>query len=471
MNSVKFLLFINMTIAVLTVTAVGYSSEVLYSGGSGTADDPYLIATAEQLNNVRYNMDAHFMQTADIDLSGYTDGTGWQPIGYYVSSANWMAFTGFYDGNGYQIANLFIHRPTENFVGLWGYVISATIKNIHLTDVQVTGKSLVGGLSGFIWYSSIENCFVSGAVEGNSSVGGLVGECEYGTTVMNCHTDCVIAGDSYAGGLVGFSWAGSVFINSSASASVTGKWFLGGFAGYIFNSRIENCYAMGMVTGDDYIGGLVGDHVHDSIIENCYAKVAVKGNCCIGGMAGSNRTSSITGSYASGTVTGNEFPGGLVGYNDEGMITDSYYDSNTSGQSDTDKGLPRTTDEMLQQATFEEWDFVDIWATNEGISYPFFQWQIGLPPLAQFTSVITAGSAPFKVPFVDLSTGLIDSREWSFGDGNTSSLLHPEHTYENAGTYTVSLTITGPAGEDTISKTEYINVTTRTFSRFWELYW
>lgn len=79
------------------------------------------------------------------------------------------------------------------------------------------------------------------------------------------------------------------------------------------------------------------------------------------------------------------------------------------------------------------------------------------PPVADFSASPTSGTAPLTVNFTNLSTGTISTYAWSFGDGGTSSLKNPSHTY-GAGTYTVSLTVTGPAGSDTKTRTDYITV-------------
>ena len=79
------------------------------------------------------------------------------------------------------------------------------------------------------------------------------------------------------------------------------------------------------------------------------------------------------------------------------------------------------------------------------------------PPAANFSASPTSGFAPLSVTFTDSSTGPISSRQWSFGDGSTSSATNPSRVYA-AGTYTVSLTATGPGGTDTETKTNYIVV-------------
>jgi len=80
------------------------------------------------------------------------------------------------------------------------------------------------------------------------------------------------------------------------------------------------------------------------------------------------------------------------------------------------------------------------------------------PPVADFTGSPTSGCAPLTVDFTDQSTGEIDSWSWDFGDGGTSTAQNPSHTYNSPGTYTVSLTVTGPGGSDTETKTNYITV-------------
>ncbi|GEM_PF-789751 len=79
-------------------------------------------------------------------------------------------------------------------------------------------------------------------------------------------------------------------------------------------------------------------------------------------------------------------------------------------------------------------------------------------PSADFTADPTSGCAPLTVNFTDASSGEITSWSWDFGDGSTSGAQNPSHQYTTAGTYTVALTVTGPGGSDTKTKTDYITV-------------
>jgi len=79
-------------------------------------------------------------------------------------------------------------------------------------------------------------------------------------------------------------------------------------------------------------------------------------------------------------------------------------------------------------------------------------------PAAGFSGGPTSGVAPLTVAFSNLSSGAT-SYSWDFGDGNTSGSLNPANTYSNAGSYTVSLTASGPGGSNTLTRTNYVVVT------------
>ncbi len=80
------------------------------------------------------------------------------------------------------------------------------------------------------------------------------------------------------------------------------------------------------------------------------------------------------------------------------------------------------------------------------------------PPVAGFGSDVQTGEAPLAVQFTDFSTGLVTSWSWSFGDGGSSTVQHPAHTYTLGGTYDVSLVVTGPGGSDTLTEPGWIVV-------------
>jgi PKD repeat protein len=79
-------------------------------------------------------------------------------------------------------------------------------------------------------------------------------------------------------------------------------------------------------------------------------------------------------------------------------------------------------------------------------------------PVAAVSATPTSGRLPLKVAFTDASTGSITTWAWDFGDGSTSTLRQPSHTYTTPGTYTVKLTVTGTGGSNTATKTGYITM-------------
>ncbi len=80
-------------------------------------------------------------------------------------------------------------------------------------------------------------------------------------------------------------------------------------------------------------------------------------------------------------------------------------------------------------------------------------------PIAAFTATPTNGAAPLNVAFTDTSQNVVTSWMWDFGDGGLSPLENPMHTYQAAGTYTVSLTVAGPGGSDSVTRVGYVTVT------------
>jgi hypothetical protein len=142
---------------------------IIFAGGDGSVDNPYQIATPEQLDNVRNYLDKHFIQTADIDLNvaPYNANEGWKPVG-----DEGFEFNGTFDGNGKTISNLTIKRSSGWGVGLFGFTKNtAQIKNVKLMKIDATGAYNVGGLVGYN-YATITNSYATGDVTGIDEVCG-----------------------------------------------------------------------------------------------------------------------------------------------------------------------------------------------------------------------------------------------------------------------------------------------------------
>ncbi|MCR8632200.1 S-layer homology domain-containing protein [Paenibacillus radicis (ex Xue et al. 2023)] len=348
-----------------------FPAESVYSG-TGTASDPYQIATPAQLDLVRNYLDSglYFKLTADIDLSGYQSGEGWVPIG-----DGSRPFQGNMEGNGHKITNLAINRPNNHYMGLFGYISNnASVSDMKLENVDVKGYAYVGGLVGYN-NGTISNGSTAGYIIGNGYiVGGLAGE--NAGTIGNSYASVSVSGTSGTwdvGGLVGVNY--ETISNSYATGNVTGAGELGGMIGY--NAGTINIgYATGSVTGSDgNVGGLVG--YNEGTISNTYATGSVTGAGEVGGLVGVN-DGSISNSYATGRVTGSAANvGGLVGYSGNRTISNSFYDSDTTKQSDTDKGDGKSNTDMKKQSTYPDssWDFASTWGigSSRNNGYPYLQ--------------------------------------------------------------------------------------------------
>ncbi len=309
-------------------------TNTLFQSGYGTTLNPYTITNWTQLQNINntniltQNYYFNLLNNLSSSTSDYTNlasntangGLGWNPIG-----DNTNRFIGIFDGKGFTISNLYINRPSQNNVGLFGYANNATIKNIGLKDVDITGRNSTGGLVGYNG-GTISNSYATGSVNGNSEVGGLVGYND--GTISNSYATGSVNGDYSIGGLVGFNFDG-IISNSYATGSVVGTDFLGGFIGSNYGT-ITNSYATGNVNGDSDVGGLVGYNRYGTIT-NSYATGSVTGTIKVGGLMGINDYGTITNSYATGTANGNDNVGGLVGLNYDGTITNSYASGTANG--------------------------------------------------------------------------------------------------------------------------------------------
>lgn len=246
---------------------------------------PREISTLQELNTVvRNDPYGWFKLTANIDMTpaaNWNNGTGFSPI-YY--------FQGTFDGNGYQIRNLKV-TSGQILVGLFAQLDGAIVRNLGLTNVNVRGAGLTGGLAGTVTNSLVTNSYVEGTVTGASS--------RYGNAFE-----------------------------------------IGLFAGAIRASTVERSYSRGTVNGSiasagGFAGTIAAEGGARSVVQECYARVSVlptstANNVTAGGFAAVLDSSTATNLYALGTVRGRNYVGGLIGIiAGEGNIFDFSYSRNT----------------------------------------------------------------------------------------------------------------------------------------------
>ncbi|MHC4619950.1 MAG: hypothetical protein ACYTEQ_19560 [Planctomycetota bacterium] len=257
----------SLVLIVLLTASISFAK---YSGGTGAPNDPYRIATPNDLNDIGNHIEDFnkwFVMVNDIDLARYT-GTQFNIIGDDLLNP----FAGVFDGNGHTISN-FSYNGGASLVGLFGGVWhywcgDALIKDLTLIDPNVSAQfaDCAGALVGDLCNGIVRGCKVEGGnVSGGSNcwTGGLVG---YNAgRVEKCCSTAAVRGGHHVGGLVG-----------GMSSFVIGP---------CYDHRISNCYSGGSVSGPAiFIGGLVGHIAHT--IENSYSCAQVAEGPNAGGLVG-----------------------------------------------------------------------------------------------------------------------------------------------------------------------------------------
>lgn len=242
----------------------------MYSGGSGTSGDPYLIANATDLKNIESNMSAYFKQIADIDLGGT-----FEPIGYVSGSPYYTAFFGFYDGDNYIIKNAEISYPSDRYIGIFSYanndIVNVKLENIKVDALYYSGCLAGGGESAqFIRISTNYQCsstsgYAGGIVGILNNISDIQKSFNYATVVCKENVS-----DASAGGLAGLSTRYNEIFNCVNYGEVTTDdqandySRCGGIIGYVANSSstnysyINRCLNFGNITAHRIAGGIVG---------------------------------------------------------------------------------------------------------------------------------------------------------------------------------------------------------------------
>ena len=385
--------------------------------GAGNEGNPLQITTAAQLAEIAALVNAskleemvfgtgataqvHLLLMNDIDLSGYSAGSGWTPIGTTIGTA----FMGSFDGGEHVITGLYINDTNLRYIGLFGYVYyGATVKNLGVVGVNIQGEENVGGVAGLV-SGTVENCYSTGSVSGSSSSSGVGGVAGFvNGTVENCYSTVDVFGNERVGGIVGHMDVGS---------------------------RVENCYATGSVSGNQNVGGVAG-YVYIGRVENCAALnpgVTAKSGSNVGRIAGQN---------SGGTLTGNIAFDGMTVKNSSGVV------SVTDGADDDKNGEGKSAAEINADGTlFGLFADDDIWKTADGALPGLFGQTVEMPAhlldsdnpfsggdgssaenayqittaaqLARLAELVNAGNA-YEGKFFELQKGL-DLSGYASGEG------------------------------------------------------
>ena len=278
-----------MALLLVMMTATAWAQTTSFptaSGGTGTEGDPYLIATTADLDALAADVNSgtaysatYFRMTADIDYAHTTDWddatsteNNYTPIGNRVNSSTNHPFSGTFDGGGHTVSGIRIYRGgsawTDSFLGLFGYVLNGTVKNVTVADARITGNRNCGGIAGYVIASkgtcTVENCHalsdvaIHAVVDGAVNHGGIAGS-SGGITISGCTSAATL----------------------TAAIGLTGCDTFGGIVGNMTGGTMSHCLAIGVsipVKPDGCrCGAIFGGNNFGSFDHNSYA------NCNVGG--------------------------------------------------------------------------------------------------------------------------------------------------------------------------------------------
>lgn len=458
------------------------------------------ISTVAQLEELAKAADAetlskNYKLANDLDLNGMEfSGIG--------SSDH--PFTGRFDGQGHTISNVKISKDGGTGAGFFNAIRGATIKNLNLKDVSVTGGTNVGGLVGDAQVKLDKNdpaksvanligsCSVSGTVTGRVSVGGLVGlsggeyDADTGfsiaSAVNNCRADVNVTGtgsgsdtNNKLGGLVG-SNAGAITA-SSASGTVTGENMAGGLVGNN-TGDIYDSHASGAVAGSTNVGGFVGSS--SGIVQRAYSLGSVTGTDRTGSFAGSISNAdtavgagqvTVTGFSAQGYVGGfaGNLGGTLTGVASKITIKNAYGNCTTADPEkalnvvgNTSQFTSVSAQEALAEMRLTDWNSV-----NQKLRELF---GVSLPGIGEALDLFTdiaipygsAKDAAFKLYTGEVTaqiTTTVAENDYIIAANGTVT-LKKAHDIKNGASFTVTVTLT--EGSCTVSKTVTVTLLKQT---------
>lgn len=417
-------------IIVGAIAIISSIASYAFSGsGAGTEKSPYLITSADELFEVRSDMNAYYKLVNDIDLGTWLDEEnpqyGWNPIGSFTTP-----FKGHFDGNKKSISGMYINRDTETGVGLFGCILNAEIKNLSLVNPTVKGDNYVSALVGSYCYdkanfttSAVSNVIViAGNISSHGSLcGSIAGSIEpndldiknfstysgTNTTIINgCYSSANIQSDAQAGGICGRVICGDFYYYTSG-ASGTGHYYQSYKVNLVDNAfdgtiEAQSCagilasietlsqyYYVGSSIVNKYLdanieiqrnivtGSLYGERLVEGISCGSAKTITLKNNFCLAPMLSSN-SGSVFRISQTGQPDNFAFNRTIIS---QGGQEISVEDNSQNGSSYGSSSLHRKS--TYAGAGF---DFISQWNIVEGETFPFNIGQCMLPVVTKFES-------------------------------------------------------------------------------------
>lgn len=338
-----------------------------FESGSGTKEDPYIIATGGQLaylanlvnDGNSYYAACHYKLGADI-LLNESDGwqswgesapeNEWTPIGYKEGEDTFSYFSGSFDGAGHTIYGMYVSQ-TDEYAGLFGVVRNGHISNLCISESYVSGGSYAGGIAGYFSadatdLAGFEYCSFSGSVKSaGNNAGGITGyfsaDGDANTIVI---TDCCFFGSvtaeiGYAGGICG------------ANEAISG------------NSKVVNCFNAGKVSAPKNAGGITGNNRCSngiSTVEKCYNAGKISADTNAGALTGI--LSCVDGAGRASVIGSFMLEGSAPVAAAKAQENERLISMNNSVLSD---------EQMKNEDSFKDFNFAEIWSFRNGTGYDY----------------------------------------------------------------------------------------------------
>lgn len=413
------------------------SEDSIFAGGTGTAENPYLVATAEQFDAIRFERYSYYKLINDIDISS---------LGSFEPICNDSAgFVGVFDGNGCVISGIHINKENSKFVGLFGRnkgtILNLGIENGTIYTTSNSGQYYLGGIVGYndgFIFNSYNSCDIKHSTTiniYNYFTGGIAGY-NTGSIESSYNTGKIISDfgrystRSGLGGVVGintgsinkcyntdnldsiFYYCPSTYVKSFYEEHST---YEGGIAG-INDGSITNSYnTQNLLTYSKCgpIAGLNSGHIH-----SCYSM----------GKGNSSNTASSKWCGVVYKMTG----GSIENCYFIDPINKTYYER-TNGT--INNSINKTDSELKQESAFVGFDFDTVWSIDEGNDYPKLLLPIPPTEVVLNTNNITlklGETYSLNAEIIPENT-TVDTLIWSSTNNDIISILDGNITTNNCG--------------------------------------